>query len=68
METLECAVMVQYDTLEEAKSEWSFTKRVFETGDLTQEEFDKMPKPRYQQIKQRCKLIFADQPLLHEKE
>jgi hypothetical protein len=56
------------DDLKHLKSQWCFTMRIFETPELTQEDLDDMPKPRYPKIKSMYKLIYSEGNLMHEKE
>ena len=43
-------------------------KRIFEVGELTQEEFDKWEKPRYPKVKSIFEVVYKEGNLLHEKE
>ena len=55
--------------LEFLKGQWCFNMRIFETDELTQEDLDNIPKPRYPKIASLFDLIYSEGgSLIHEKE
>jgi hypothetical protein len=54
--------------LEELKGAWCFSMRIFETPDLTQNELEKIQKPRYPKIASKYKLVYSEGSLMHEKD
>lgn len=69
-EVLEGAWFKISDNLQELKDTWqNGGKRIWEVGDLTQEQFNTWEKPRFPKVVGAgFKLIFADRELMWEKD
>ena len=56
------------DDIQTLKQQWAFTYRIFNVGNMTQQQLDNMPKPRYPKIVAKYPLVYSKGNLMHEKE
>lgn len=67
-EVIESSGWVLSDSIDDLKGNWCFSMRIFDVGDMTKEELDKIESPKFNRIFCKYDCVYSEGSLMHSVE